>query len=182
MRGRMIACLIGTVLLAGPALAQIPGNVPGLSFDKLRQKSADGGSMEMGLELFTVDKKLLSGSKMIGSCESKYDDGKGWILYALNGGPTSGKGTCGADSFEWTAQSSVSGSRIAVSGRGTARIGGSETVEITQQFTVVVANGKCRLEAYNEKIVSRTKYRSLKDDVVLTYETVMDAATTCELG
>lgn len=177
-----VACLIGTMLIAGSALAQIPSNMPGLSFEKLQQKSDDGGSDETSLELFTIDRKFLSGSQVIGTCESKYDDGKGRILYALNGGPTSGKGACGDDSFEWTAQSSVSGSRIAVSGRGTATIHGNETVEITQQFTVVVANGKCKLEAYNEKTVSRTRYRSLKDPIVLTHSTVMDATTTCGLG
>lgn len=181
MRGMVIGLLVGTFLVSGVALAQIPDDQPGISFDKLKQRSEDGSSMEMGLELFVVDKKL-SGSKMTTSCESRYDDGKGLILYALKGGPTSGKGTCEGDSFEWTAQSSVSGSRMVVSGRGTARLRNGSSVEVTQQFAVVVANGKCKLEAYKEKVVNRSRLPSLKDDIVVTYETVMDAGTTCFVG
>jgi hypothetical protein len=180
--GRLLfAALAGAMTFAGAAVAQIPDDQPGISFEKLKQRSSEGSSMEMGLELFVVDKKL-SGSKMTTGCESRYDDGKGLILYALKGGATSGKGTCSGDSFEWTAQSSVSGSRLVVSGKGTARLHNGDSVEVTQQFTVVVANGKCKLEAYNERVVNRSRLPSLKDDVVLTYETVMDAATTCVVG
>jgi hypothetical protein len=181
MWGKMIACLLGAMTVSGAVWAQIPDDQPGISFDKLKQRSSEGSSMEMGLELFVVDKKL-SGSKMTTSCESRYDDGNGLILYALKGGATSGKGTCGGDSFEWTAQSSVSGSRMVVSGKGTARLRNGDSVEVTQQFTVVVANGKCKLEAYNERVVNRSRLPSLKNDIVLTYETVMDAATTCFVG
>ena len=193
MRGRMIACLIGAVLLAGPAVAQIPDNMPGLSFEKLKKTTIyrdPKGNLDPrfdstdtpGLELFVEPGKKLSGSKMTTNCESQYDDGKGLILYSLTGGATSGKGTCKGDSFEWTAQSQVSGSRLVLSGRGTVTFASGESAEVTQQFTVVVTSNGCKLEAYNEKVIRRTIHPYFKTISTWTDQTVLDRATTCGLG
>lgn len=168
------------------------GADPGLSFENLKQTTTYrdsngkldpkyGGVDTAGLELFVVGRKL-SGSKLMTSCESRYDDGKGLILYALGGGATSGKGTCGGDSFEWTAQSSVSGSRLVLSGKGTATHSNGDRFEIVQQMTVVVTAKKCTLEAYNEQITKRTIHPYFKTVSTWTYETVLDRATTCGLG
>lgn len=204
MRWVRLATMAGLVMFSGAARAQITSGDPGYTFSDLKQtrtvidykgKLAPefGGVDKVDLELFVVGDKL-SGSTLSNFCDSKYDDGKGRILYAIKGGPASGNGVCRTDSgtednFSWTSQSTASGDRFVVSGKGTATQSGQcpsclpERMEITQQFTILVSGRKCTIEAYSERIVDHQFHPYLKTESIWTSVTTFDRGTSsCSWG
>jgi hypothetical protein len=192
MRGTTIVCLAGMVMLSAAAWAQIPDGFPGLSLNNLKrtttvhdkdgklQPEFGGVDDQAALELFAFPNRL-SGSKLTNRCESRYDDGKGEILYSLSGGATSGKGVCEGESFEWTAQSTASGGRLVLNGRGIATHGDGERIELIQQMTVRVTGNKCTLEAYSEKVTRQTVHPYLKTVTTWNDETIPARGTTCSV-